>query len=74
MPVIKICGNSNTYEHMTNDMDINAGPIISGQKSIAQVGEETFSALIDVLNGRMTKNESIGYFKSIDIHCLGPVI
>lgn len=74
MPVIKICGNSNTYERMTNDMDINAGPIISGQKSISQVGEETFSALVDVLNGRMTKNESIGYFKSIDIHCLGPVI
>ncbi len=74
MPVVKICGNPLTYEHMQHDMDINAGKIITGEKSIAQVGEETFAMIMRVLNGEMTKNEALQYFGSIDIHVLGPVI
>jgi len=74
MPVIKICGNPNTYERMINDMDINAGRILEGKSSIEEVGEEAFAYMLKVLNGEMTKNESIKYFSAIDIHCMGPVI
>ena len=74
MPVIKICGNPNTYERMKWDMDLNAGRILTGEKSIDEVGEEAFQMLIDTLNGRMTKNEALSYFGSVDIFCLGPVI
>ena len=74
MPVIKICGNPNTYQRMENDMDLNAGLIITGDKTIEQVGEEAFAKLLRVLSGEMTKNEAIQYFSAIDIHCLGPVI
>ena len=74
MPVMKICGNPNTYERMQHDMDINAGRIITGEKHIDQVGEEAFEMMLDVLSGRMTKNESLTYFSTMDIYCLGPVI
>lgn len=74
MPVIKICGNVNTYQRMEHDMDLNAGRIITGEANIEQVADEAFHMLIDVLNGAFTKNETIGYFNSIDIHTLGPVI
>lgn len=74
MPVIKICGNPNTFEKMRDDMDLNAGLIITGEKTIEQVGEEAFEKMFRVLNGEMTKNEAIQYFSAIDIHCLGPVI
>lgn len=74
MPVIKICGNPHTFERMKTDMDLNAGPIINGAKSIAQVGEEALAALRAVLSGRYTKNEAVRYFNFIDIHTLGPVI
>ena len=74
MPVIKICGNPNTYQRMENDMDLNAGLIITGDKTIEQVGEEAFAMLLKVLSGQMTKNEALSYFGSIDIYCLGPVI
>ena len=74
MPVIKICGNPITYERMSHDMDLNAGRIIQGVKSIEEVGEEAFELLLKVLSGRMTKNEALSYFGSIDIFCLGPVI
>lgn len=74
MPVIKICGNPNTFERMNNDMDLNAGLIIQGKKTIEQMGEEAISLMLRVLNGEKTKNEAIDYTSSIDIHCLGPVI
>jgi altronate dehydratase large subunit len=74
MPVIKICGNPLTYQRMSNDMDINAGLIIEGKRSIQEVGEEAIGKMLSVLQGEYTKNEALGYFGSIDIHTLGPVI
>ena len=74
MPVIKICGNPKTYEHMKYDMDVNAGVIIEGKRSIEEVGEDVFAVLLEVLSGKMTKNEALGYFGSVDVFCLGPVI
>ncbi len=74
MPVIKICGNPNTYERMQHDMDLNAGRIITGEKSIEEVGEEAFEMLLDVLNGKITKNEALTYYSTMDIYCQGPVI
>lgn len=74
LPVIKICGNPNTYERMHKDMDVNAGKIILGEKTIEQVGEEVLSKLIHVLSGEQTKGETIKYSKSMDIYTLGPVI
>ena len=74
MPVIKICGNPITYARMSHDMDLNAGRIITGEKTIEQVGEEAFEMLLKVLSGQMTKNEALSYFGPIDIYCLGPVI
>lgn len=74
MPVLKVCGNPNTYERMSHDMDVNAGRIITGEKTIEEVGEEAFEAILALLSGRMTKNETLGYHSSIDIYTLGPVI
>ncbi len=74
LPVIKICGNPLTYQRMSHDMDLNAGRIITGEKTIEEVGEEAFALLLKVLSGQMTKNEALSYFGSVDIFCLGPVI
>jgi len=74
MPVIKICGNPNTYERMQYDMDLNAGRIIAGESTIEEIGEKAFSLMLSVLNGQMTKNEALNYFATMDIYCIGPVI
>ena len=55
-------------------MDLNAGRIITGEKTIEEVGEEAFELMLRVLSGQMTKNEALGYYGSMDIFCLGPVI
>lgn len=74
MPVLKICGNPYTFEHMSNDMDVNAGRIILGETTIEECGEEVLKRLADVLSGETPNNEALHYFSAIDIHCLGPVI
>lgn len=74
MPVVKICGNPNTYDHMIHGMDLNAGLVVTGEKTIEEVGEEAFALLLRVLSGQTTKNETIKYFNSIDIYTLGPII
>lgn len=74
VPIIKICGNPLTYDLMDKDMDINAGEIILGEKSIEEVGEETFEYILDLLSGKVTKGEAINYTTTMDIFCLGPVI
>ena len=74
MPVVKVCSNPVTYQHMEQDMDINAGLILEGKKTIEQVGEEVFAKILETLNGEMSKNESLHYYSAIEIHTLGPVV
>jgi len=74
VPVIKICGNPVTYARMDKDMDVNAGLIVDGERSIEEVGEEVFRQLLRVASGETTKGEAIKYTKSMDFYCLGPVI
>lgn len=74
VPVLKICGNPVTYQRMIHDMDINAGLIITGEKSLEEVGEETLETLLRVLSGQLTKSEAIKYTRSMNIYTTGPVI
>ncbi len=74
VPVIKICGNPITYERMIHDMDINAGLLTTGERTLEQVGEEVFEMLLRVASGEVTKGEAIKYNKSMDFYMLGPVI
>ncbi len=55
-------------------MDINAGLIITGEKSIEEVGEEALQMLLRVLSGEFTKSEAIKYTRSMNIYTTGPVI
>ncbi len=60
-PVIKVCGNSETYRHMKDDMDINAGRILDGDDNLEEVGEEIFAKVISVAQGEQTASESLGH-------------
>ena len=60
-PVIKITGNPETYTKMPDNLDINAGRIISEGVSLPELGEELFDMLVKVCNGQQTKAESLGH-------------
>jgi altronate dehydratase large subunit len=61
MPVIKITGNPETYENMTENMDINAGRIITGEATAVEIGKEIFEEIVAVCNGKLTKAEQLGF-------------
>lgn len=54
-PVIKISTNTHLYESMNELIDVNAGTIISGEKTITQLGEELLEEIIAVASGKATK-------------------
>ena len=57
-PVIKIASNSKLAERMPDIIDVDAGVIITGEKSIPQIGEELMEIIIDVASGkRKTKSQ-----------------
>ncbi|MBX7167261.1 MAG: altronate dehydratase family protein [Pirellulales bacterium] len=58
-PSIKIATNTPLYERMEEDMDVNAGEILSG-KSVAEVGREIFELILKVASGQKTKSELHG--------------
>lgn len=60
-PVIKICANPDTFRALSSDMDINAGDIIEGRRSIDAVGREIHDLVIDVANGIPSKSEALGH-------------
>jgi len=60
-PVIKICANPETYKNLSDDMDINAGSIIEGQKTVEQVGDEIFDLIVRIASGEQSKSEQMGH-------------
>lgn len=71
-PVIKVCANPDTYRAMADDMDVNAGDIIEGRRSIDQVGQDIRDLVLAVAGGQPTKSEDLGHrefiltYKSFD--------
>jgi altronate hydrolase len=58
-PSIKVATNTPLYEHMSDDMDLNAGVILDGVP-VADVGRQLFEMILEVASGRKTKSEIAG--------------
>jgi altronate hydrolase len=58
-PSIKVATNTPMYEHMSDDMDINAGVILEGTP-VEKVGQQIFEKLLAVASGEKTKSELNG--------------
>lgn len=59
VPSIKVATNTPMYERMIDDMDIDAGKILSGA-TIEDVGREIFETIVAVASGQKTKSEAQG--------------
>jgi altronate hydrolase len=60
-PSIKLSSNSEVYRRMTDDIDLDCGPIASGEATIADKGAEILDYLLEVASGRQSKSEMLGY-------------
>jgi altronate hydrolase len=61
VPSIKIATSTQLYEHMSDDMDINAGQILDGTATVPELGEAIFREVLAVASGEQTKSEALGY-------------
>ena len=59
-PSIKLATNSQIYERMTDDMDINCGDVLDGV-SITAKGRAIFELVLAVASGERTRSELLGY-------------
>ncbi len=55
-PSIKVATNTPLFEHMKDDMDINAGPVLTGTP-VEEVGHQIFEEVLAVAGGKKTKSE-----------------
>ncbi len=60
-PVIKITGNTQTFERMLDNLDINTGQVVDGTKTLREAGEEIFSEVLAVAGGKQTKAEVLDH-------------
>jgi altronate hydrolase len=73
VPVIKIASNSTTYNRMRDNMDVNAGSIADGDRTIAEIGREIFSLVLRVASGEKTRSELLGHQEFVPWR-IGPVM
>ncbi len=59
-PIIKVCTRHELKQMWPDLIDVDAGYIESGQKSIKEVGEEIFDLILDVASGKKTFSEQLG--------------
>ncbi|WP_127128815.1 UxaA family hydrolase [Georgenia sp. SYP-B2076] len=58
-PTIKLATNTEMYERMHEDMDLNCGRIVDGTATVEEVGEEIFEAIVAVASGRKSVSEEL---------------
>ena len=56
---------------MKDNMDMNAGTILTGAESVREVGERIFAELLQVASGKLTRAEVLG-FNDFAIRRIGP--
>lgn len=74
VPVIKVTGNKNTMEKLSDHMDLDVSQVIEGKETIEKAGKRIVSEIIKVASGKLTKAEISGYTQAMDIYTIGPVI
>ena len=60
-PLVKITGNSRTFAHMQEDMDFDAGRVLSGEMSLDAAAEDLADLVFRVAAGAPSKPEALGH-------------
>jgi altronate dehydratase large subunit len=74
VPVVKVASNPEKIGVMREHVDIDAGSIIEGKKTISDLGHSIVSKIMEVASGQITAAENNQYDKSIGIYTLGPTL
>ena len=59
-PTIKVATNTGMYSRMVEDMDIDAGDLLTGAADVEAKGREIYDLILQVAGGRPSKSEAQG--------------
>lgn len=59
--MIKVCANPETYARMSDDMDINAGAVVSEGRTLDEVAGELYEKALAVAAGEPSRSEALGH-------------
>jgi altronate hydrolase len=59
-PSIKLATNTQMFERLSADMDLNCGEILDRGVSVEEMGERIFRLLLAVASGEQSKSEALG--------------
>lgn len=60
VPSIKVASNTPMFSRMRDDMDVNAGRVVDGTATVAEVGTDLFELILEVASGRKPLSEELG--------------
>jgi len=60
VPGIKLASNTEMYQRLSDDMDINCGRIVDGDASVQEMGKAIFEMILETASGKKTKSEELG--------------
>jgi altronate hydrolase len=60
VPSIKLATNTDMFQRLEDDMDINCGETIEGDTTVEEMGERIFNTVLEVASGKNTKSELNG--------------
>ena len=59
-PTIKLTGNQETYDNMSEFFDYCAAPVLRGEKTLEQASIELYELMLDFAEGKPTASEILG--------------
>ncbi|MFP5336402.1 MAG: UxaA family hydrolase [Actinomycetes bacterium] len=60
-PTLKLATNTEMYQRMSEDMDLNCGVIVDGAATVQEVGQQLFELILATASGQKTRSEQLGF-------------
>jgi altronate dehydratase large subunit len=64
VPVIKVIGNPHRAQLILDHADVDASPIVRGEKTMEEIGQSIYREILAVAAGKLTKSEIHGHFEA----------
>jgi altronate hydrolase len=59
-PTVKLASNTPMFRRLEEDMDINCGRILDGDRTVEEMGQDIFEHILRTASGERTKSELLG--------------
>ncbi|MCU0520781.1 MAG: UxaA family hydrolase [Anaerolineae bacterium] len=63
IPVVKVIANPNRMQLIRDNADFDATPIILGERTVQEMGDDLYAEVLAVAAGKLTRSEIFGHFE-----------